>query len=641
MESKKVDEMNNEDKLFENSKKMVVRKRYNWNEPPLEKPPIPSLEHTFKRYLEYASVVCDGNNSLNIEHTKSAIKEFFPHAIELQKKLISISEKSENWINKFWLPEMYLKPRYPLPLYSNPAYIFPQQNFNSSEEQLSFAAWMVRGFEDYKLMIENQEFPREISGGAEKIPVCMEQYKRILSCYREPNYECDNFHYKKENPEFYGDDGNDHIVVMCHNQAFVLYTRIDNEVLPHSEILYQLKKILKYSENRPTATPIGVITAGNRTNAAEIWNILQRKPINNRSLQWIRSATFILCLDFIKNTPINTKIENYEDLLSHRGHHLLHGFGPSVAGLNRWYNSTIQIVVSDTGTNGLVIEHSVAEGIVIIKMAEHVQQFVEKNKGRLNISSPRCMYDPKPLTWSIDTETAKLMICCSKEFKKLADGLSLDVLFFKEYGKEFIKSKNVSPDGYCQLIMQLAYYLVHGKLVSTYESASIRRFKNGRVDNIRAATPEALKWVKSMTSLFSLYTDIERKELFYLAAKKQAIITKENITGDGIDNHLCALNVLAKENLSHIPKIFQDSLWNETMRFPLSTSQVTTLGITNDTYLCYGAVVDDGYGCSYNLQKNFILFAPSSYKFNEITNGKKFKQALIDSLRRVAKLLDQ
>lgn len=35
-------------------------------------------------------------------------------------------------------------------------------------------------------------------------------------------------------------------------------------------------------------------------------------------------------------------------------------------------------------------------------------------------------------------------------------------------------------------------------MVSTYESATIRKFAEGRVDNIRAATPEALAWTKSM-----------------------------------------------------------------------------------------------------------------------------------------------
>ncbi len=39
---------------------------------------------------------------------------------------------------------------------------------------------------------------------------------------------------------------------------------------------------------------------------------------------------------------------------------------------------------------------------------------------------------------------------------------------------------------------------IHKRLVSTYESASTRRFRKGRVDNIRANSCEALKWVQSM-----------------------------------------------------------------------------------------------------------------------------------------------
>ena len=42
-------------------------------------------------------------------------------------------------------------------------------------------------------------------------------------------------------------------------------------------------------------------------------------------------------------------------------------------------------------------------------------------------------------------------------------------------------------------------FRIHSRLVSTYESASTRRYRLGRVDNIRAASCEALEWCKSMT----------------------------------------------------------------------------------------------------------------------------------------------
>lgn len=80
----------------------------------------------------------------------------------------------------------------------------------------------------------------------------------------------------------------------------------------------------------------------------------------------------------------------------------------------------------------------------------------------------------------------------------LIDDVDLHVLLYNEFGRNFIKGRGLSPDAFIQLALQLTYYKVHRRLVSTYESAGLRQFKLGRVDNIRAATSEALEWVKAM-----------------------------------------------------------------------------------------------------------------------------------------------
>lgn len=55
----------------------------------------------------------------------------------------------------------------------------------------------------------------------------------------------------------------------------------------------------------------------------------------------------------------------------------------------------------------------------------------------------------------------------------------------------------------CNLILQQNLILslhprLYGSLVSTYESASTRRFLLGRVDCIRSATSEALEWITAV-----------------------------------------------------------------------------------------------------------------------------------------------
>lgn len=114
--------------------------------------------------------------------------------------------------------------------------------------------------------------------------------------------------------------------------------------------------------------------------------------------------------------------------------------------------------------------------------------------------------------------------------------------------------------------------------------------------------------------------------------------------------------------LPKMPDLFLDFTWTETMRFPLSTSQVcqrlspnvfimktiflvplqvTTTATISDTYLCYGPVVKDGYGCPYNIQPHSIIFAPSSFKSCPTTNAEHFKKSLVDSLYDIQSLITQ
>ena len=62
---------------------------------------------------------------------------------------------------------------------------------------------------------------------------------------------------------------------------------------------------------------------------------------------------------------------------------------------------------------------------------------------------------------------------------------------------------------------------MYNKLVSTYESASTRRFHSGRVDNIRANTPEALEWARAMVDESGSIPPAEKLRLFRLAMQAQ------------------------------------------------------------------------------------------------------------------------
>lgn len=50
------------------------------------------------------------------------------------------------------------------------------------------------------------------------------------------------------------------------------------------------------------------------------------------------------------------------------------------------------------------------------------------------------------------------------------------------------------------------------------------------------------------------------------------------------------------------------------------------------SFMCFGAVVPDGYGCCYNPRQNDILFGCSSFKSCKETNTKNFARVLQQTL---------
>lgn len=75
----------------------------------------------------------------------------------------------------------------------------------------------------------------------------------------------------------------------------------------------------------------------------------------------------------------------------------------------------------------------------------------------------------------------------------------------------------------------------------TYESASLRRFQQGRVDNIRSATPEALAFVKPMTDERATFS-VSHFSHFDPKMQSNSHITfhRTCLKGTGVSGRLCA-----------------------------------------------------------------------------------------------------
>jgi carnitine O-acetyltransferase len=123
---------------------------------------------------------------------------------------------------------------------------------------------------------------------------------------------------------------------------------------------------------------------------------------------------------------------------------------------------------------------------------------------KINLGPPRTeetgkhLPEPIELKFVLDDKSRKNIQDAEKRFHELISQHDLHVLHYEGYGKNLIKKFKVSPDAWAQLVKQLAFHKMFGRLGITYESAQTRKYKFGRTEVIRSASSECKLWCESM-----------------------------------------------------------------------------------------------------------------------------------------------
>ncbi|XP_062831879.1 choline O-acetyltransferase isoform X2 [Anolis carolinensis] len=573
--------------ILEKVKEKKEKEVHSQDEIVLPKLPVPPLQQTLHMYLQCMKHLVPEEQ---YKKTEVIVERFGapggPGEL-LQQKLLERQDKMKNWVLNYWLDDMYLNNRLALPVNSSPAIIFARQQFQDANDQLRFTANLISGVLDYKALLDTHAIPVDFARGQlSGHPLCMKQYYGLFSSYRLPGHTKDTLVAQKSNvmPE------PEHIIVACNNQFFVLDVVINFRRLSEGDLFTQLRKIIKMAENEEERLPpIGLLTSDGRTEWADARTILVEDSTNRDSLDMIERSLCLVCLD----SPSGEELNDTNMALQ-----LLHGGGYNKNGANRWYDKPMQFVVGRDGVCGTVCEHSPFEGIVLVQCIEHLLKHMKEGAKKLvRADSVSELPAPRRLRWKCSPEIQGLLASSAEKLQRL-----------------------------------------HGRLVPTYESASIRRFEEGRVDNIRSATPEALAFAKGMIDKKLSLQDFEKMQRFKDAITAQTNYTILTITGMAIDNHLLGLREMAREHFKELPDIFTDETYLTSNRFILSTSQVPT---TMEMFCCYGPVIPNGYGACYNPQPGHILFCISSFKDCQETSSSKFAKALGESLMDMKELCNK
>ncbi|KAG4073892.1 hypothetical protein HA402_014097 [Bradysia odoriphaga] len=617
----------------------VTKVLSSWNTPglysfqgSLPRLPLPSVHETTQRYLRSVRPLLDDKEYAHMEELAREFESTI--GSKLQIYLTLKSWWSTNYVSDWWEEYVYLRGRGPLMINSN-FYGIDAIYMETSKVQAARAAHITSLLLIFRRTVERQELQPIMVQGL--VPLCSWQYERTFNTVRVPGEQTDKIvHYKDSN----------HIVVLhkgCYYKVIIYYK---NRLLKPCEIQIQMEYILnnKSAVPSPGEEHLAALTAWERQKWAHIRDTVFRQGLNRVSLHIIESAAFVLSLD---DEPFEFDL-NKPEKLDKFGSILLHG-----KGCDRWFDKSFTVCVGSNGRIGFNAEHTWGDAAVMAHIWENnimeeaaVNGYDEtgNTKGVKEFDPPM----PLRLSWNLDETVAIPAIEEAYESaQKLIQDIDLRILVHNQYGKGFMKTCGISPDAYIQMALQLAYYRDAGKFSLTYEASMTRLFREGRTETVRPCTIESSAWVQAMVS--NKETPESLVALLRKACERHQLGYQDAMCGKGIDRHLFCLFVVSKYLELKSP-FLESAVLNA--KWQLSTSQ-TPHGQTSKMDLkkhpnCisagggFGPVADDGYGVSYIIAGEDILFFHiSSKKGCTKTSSHRFADEIVRSLADIRTLFEK
>ncbi|XP_073419730.1 carnitine O-palmitoyltransferase 2, mitochondrial isoform X2 [Dendrobates tinctorius] len=600
--------------------------------------PVPKLEDTVKRYLNAQRPLLDDEQFSKTEQLarnfQSGVGKQLHEELVLQDK----ENKHTSYISGPWF-DMYLCARETIVLNSNPFMSFtpdPRPEYNNqllratnmTVSAMRFLKTIRAGYLEPEIFHLNPEksdtqkfrklirlVPSSFSWyGAYMVnayPLDMSQYFRLFNSTRIPKLNKD---------ELVTDEKGRHLLVLRRGNLYVFdVLDKDGNIVKASEIHAHLKHILSDSSPAPEF-PLGYLTSDDRNT----WALVRQKLHDNgnqEALRKVDSAVFCLCLD---DFPTRDHI--------HLSHNLLHG-----SGMNRWFDKSFSIIMTEDGTAGINFEHSWGDGVAVLRFQNEIFKDSTERPSVSPQSTPAAVDSSKAvqkLIFNLDDSLKAVVSDAKRKFNALVGSLSIEAMEFKRGGKEFLKTQKLSPDAISQLSFQMGFFRQYGQTTATYESCSTAAFKHGRTETIRPASIYTKKASEAFVKSPSKYSPAELKEMLHSCSKYHGQLTKEAAMGQGFDRHLFALRYMAAGKGMTVPDLFQDPAYARINHNVLSTSTLTSPAVQVGGF---APVVPDGFGVGYGVHDDWIGCNISSYPTRDV---KQFVQCVHQSLEDIFKVLE-
>ncbi|WP_172370126.1 choline/carnitine O-acyltransferase [Sporosarcina jiandibaonis] len=569
--------------------------------------PIPPLTSTNSKLLEWVEPLL---SETQFQNTTVVVNRFFQkdgEAEMLQEKLHEWDAKlSGSWLKPLW-DDRYLKYRGSLPTGMNFNILLDNkkhENRYTRAELVGKVAHLIAEF--YHTIIDGEVEPVTLSG----IPLDMGQYKKFFRSVRIPRFERDEFRLA----DF--DKRNNHVVILYKNNFYkVNVTNDEGAIYQSKEIAGAIEKVFQTEKNE--GANVGIFTTATRDEAAKAYDELSASKINAENLRAIADSLIVISID----EDSNNSQEAIENLM--------------LNGSNKYFDKTIQVVITKKGELGYSIEHTAVDGTTIFAVISHVNDGLSSEDPELIQTTEKAIVEK--MEWEISTEVQKSLMKFEKDFTKTKSDFHVKSRTFSEFGSDEIKNMNISPDAFFHMALQIAQYRTFGVLRSVYEPVSVRVFHEGRTECARATSME--KW----NLVNALENGEKNNEILHSLMKKAGAAHSDRIIecrkGFGVERHMFGLEQMyylhgEALGLKELPEIFKDEGYL-TMRHDF----ISTSGMAYDNvkYRIFGPVVEGGFGLAYILL-DLSISINISCRVSEKDYARQLSNHLIDALRELRQI---
>ncbi|KAK6463390.1 carnitine O-acetyltransferase mitochondrial precursor [Scheffersomyces coipomensis] len=576
----------------------------------LPKLPVPTLQETGSKYLRSIEPYLSPEQ---LKSTTSKVENFINNEGQvLQSRLVDFAQSKDNWLAEFWDDYAYMSYRDPVVPYVS--YFFSHKDINNQigKDQLLKATLLTYYTVEFLEQVQSETLAPEIIKGN---PFCMNAFHYMFNNSRVPAPNVDiTKHYDGSKHQYF-------IVIYNNNFYKVPHHGTNGEKLSKSQI-YNLLQSIKNS-NVPKGEGVGALTSLNRDEWLAAYENLKKSPINDASLETIFASSFVICLDNHNPITIEEKSKN-----------CWHGDGQ-----NRFFDKPLEFFISANGNSGFLGEHSRMDATPTVQLNNTIlKQISEEDShalvAEINQSPSIIDYKPELLSFDLNPASRLNINTAIEKFSQTIAAHDQQIFQHYGYGKGLIKKFKVSPDAFVQLLMQLSYYKLTGKIRPTYESAATRKFLKGRTETGRSVSIESKKFVETWSSPTA--TIAEKVETFQKAAKQHVTYLSEAADGKGVDRHLFGLKQMIKSGES-VPEIFTDPIFTYSQTWYISSSQ-----IPSEYFQSWGwsQVIDDGFGLAYLINNDWLHIHISCKKGNGLKSD-HLKAYLIESANELKDILSQ